>query len=72
MWIDRQFSDFFILTSREFSWWSYRQNSRAKNLGWRINYHFITKSLENQLERALILKEAVASDHCPVFVEIKI
>ena len=57
---------------QEFSWWSYRQNSRAKNLGWRLDYHFITKSLENQLERALILKEAVHSDHCPIFVEIKI
>ncbi len=33
------------------------QNSRAKNLGWRLDYHFITKSLENQLERALILKK---------------
>ena len=56
---------------QEFSWWSYRQNSRAKNLGWRLDYHFITKSLENQLERALILKEAVHSDHCPVYIELK-
>jgi exodeoxyribonuclease-3 len=56
---------------QEFSWWSYRQNSRAKNLGWRLDYHFITKPLENDLERALILKEAVHSDHCPVYIELK-
>jgi exodeoxyribonuclease-3 len=56
---------------QEFSWWSYRQNSRAKNLGWRLDYHFITKNLEQKLNRALILKEAVHSDHCPVYIELK-
>ena len=56
---------------QEFSWWSYRQNSRAKNLGWRLDYHFISKNLETKLNRALILKEAVHSDHCPVYIELK-
>lgn len=57
---------------QEFSWWSYRQNSRAKNLGWRLDYHFATDTLKNNIGRALILKEAVHSDHCPVLVEIKV
>lgn len=56
---------------QEFSWWSYRQNARAKNLGWRLDYHFVTQPLQEKLHRALILKEAIHSDHCPVLVELE-
>ncbi len=54
----------------EYSWWSYRANARARNKGWRLDYHLITKPLEQQLKRALILQEAKHSDHCPVLVEL--
>ncbi|HSG67572.1 MAG TPA: exodeoxyribonuclease III [Bacteroidales bacterium] len=54
----------------QYSWWSYRANARAKNLGWRIDYHMATKSLESRLSRALILPDAHHSDHCPVVLEI--
>lgn len=53
-----------------YSWWSYRQNSRARNKGWRLDYHFVSHSLKDHLKRAAILKEAVHSDHCPVLVEL--
>lgn len=53
-----------------YSWWSYRQNSRARNKGWRLDYHFVSHSLKEHLKRAAILKEAVHSDHCPVLVEL--
>jgi exodeoxyribonuclease-3 len=53
-----------------YSWWSYRQQSRARNKGWRLDYNFVSKSLEEKLSRAVILKEAVHSDHCPVLVEL--
>ena len=49
---------------------SYRANARAKNLGWRIDYHMVTENLENQLERASILPEAKHSDHCPILLEV--
>lgn len=55
-----------------YSWWSYRQNSRERNKGWRLDYNFVSSSLKENLSRAVILKEAVHSDHCPVLVEIKI
>ncbi len=55
---------------QEYSWWSYRQNARAKNLGWRLDYHFITHPLKESLQRGFILKEAVHSDHCPVCIEL--
>lgn len=53
-----------------YSWWSYRQNSRARNKGWRLDYHFVSHPLKEHLKRAAILKEAVHSDHCPVLVEL--
>ena len=53
-----------------YSWWSYRANSRVKNLGWRIDYNMISESLLNNLNRSVILSKAVHSDHCPVLVEI--
>lgn len=62
---------FFNHQPNNYTWWSYRQNAREKNLGWRLDYHFATKSLEKKLSRAIILKEVVHSDHCPILVELK-
>ena len=53
-----------------YSWWSYRANSRAKNLGWRIDYNMISNTLLSKLKRAQILPSAKHSDHCPVLVEL--
>jgi exodeoxyribonuclease III len=53
----------------QYSWWSYRQMAREKNLGWRIDYH-ITANLDNRLKSASILSNVVHSDHCPVVLEI--
>ena len=53
-----------------YSWWSYRANSREKNLGWRIDYHMASKELQNKLKSAVILPDVVHSDHCPVVLEL--
>ncbi|MBN2485280.1 MAG: exodeoxyribonuclease III [Bacteroidales bacterium] len=56
----------------QYSWWSYRANSRAKNLGWRIDYHIATETLRPYLLSARILNHVEHSDHCPVEVTIDI
>ena len=55
---------------QEFSWWSYRANSRANNKGWRLDYALVSAALQENIKRSVILSEAVHSDHCPILVEI--
>lgn len=54
-----------------YTWWSYRANARANNKGWRIDYNMVSAPLEANIERAIILKEAMHSDHCPHMVQLK-
>ncbi|NAS31210.1 exodeoxyribonuclease III [Flavobacteriaceae bacterium R38] len=77
-WIGNFIKSGFIDSFRHFnkephnySWWSYRANSRAKNKGWRLDYAMVSESLQEKLKRAVILSEAKHSDHCPILVELK-
>lgn len=76
-WIDQFIKSGFIDTFRHFhkqphqyTWWSFRTNARAKNLGWRIDYQMASLPLEKRLKDAKIFADAVHSDHCPTFLEI--
>ena len=76
-WISQFINSGFIDSFRHFnkdphhySWWSYRANARAKNLGWRIDYNMISAPLLPKLKRSQILPAARHSDHCPVLVEL--
>lgn len=55
-----------------YSWWSYFGNARARNVGWRIDYFFVSKRLTSKIIRAEIHPEISGSDHCPVSIELKI
>ena len=54
-----------------YSWWSYRAQSRARNVGWRIDYFIVSERLRSRIENADILAEVMGSDHCPVLLELK-
>ena len=54
----------------QYTWWTFRANARAKNLGWRIDYHLATNNLVTQLKSSCIFPDAVHSDHCPVLLEV--
>jgi len=77
-WMSSFLKQGFVDAFREFnnephnySWWSYRANSRANNKGWRLDYTLVAQPLQEKLKRAVILSEAIHSDHCPVLVELK-
>lgn len=54
-----------------YTWWSYRAGSRTKNLGWRIDYLMLAKSIVPQLKTAFIYPDIVHSDHCPSGITIE-
>lgn len=53
-----------------YSWWSYRAGARARNIGWRIDYHALSPALGSRLAAADIHPEVTGSDHCPVSVDL--
>ena len=72
--IDSGMTDSFRHLNEEphnYTWWSYRSNARARNLGWRLDYHLISEPLVDRIKRSIILNEAVHSDHCPILVEVQ-
>ena len=54
-----------------YTWWSHWSNARERNIGWRIDYWFVSKKLLPRLKSAKILPEVMGSDHCPVVIELK-
>ena len=53
-----------------YTWWSHFANARARNVGWRIDYIFVSQKLSKKIKSAKILPEVLGSDHCPVIIEI--
>ncbi|MBX7058364.1 MAG: exodeoxyribonuclease III [Leptospirales bacterium] len=54
-----------------YSWWSFRAGSRARNIGWRIDYFLISEALRPRLQEAWISPETPGSDHCPVGLQLR-
>jgi len=73
-WIDKVVEQGYIDTFRllypdqedAYSWWAYWGNARANNVGWRIDYFFVSPDLRDRVEDAVIHADVMGSDHCPV------
>ena len=71
--VDAGFVDTFRLFKQgngHYSWWSNFANSRARNVGWRIDYFLVSAPLKSKVRVADIHPEIIGSDHCPVSVTI--
>ncbi len=72
--IDAGFIDTFRMFNKGngfYTWWSHWSNARARNIGWRIDYILVSKTLGNKVESAAIHAEVMGSDHCPVELGLK-
>jgi len=80
-WMDKLVDDGYIDTFRHihgedaterYSWWSYRAGARARNVGWRIDYFFVSEDLKDKIISADILDQVMGSDHCPISLTLDI
>jgi exodeoxyribonuclease-3 len=76
-WMDRFTEQGYLDTFRLFvdegghySWWSLRSGARDRDVGWRLDYFFVSEELRGSVKRAWIEKEVLGSDHCPVGLEL--
>lgn len=53
-----------------YTWWTYRSNARERNIGWRLDYFWVSKKIWNRVTDASIRNDIFGSDHCPVELEL--
>ena len=61
----------FVKGNGHYTWWSHFANARARNVGWRIDYLFVSPALKKRVKKAEILPGIMGSDHCPVKIVLK-
>jgi exodeoxyribonuclease-3 len=67
--IDAGFVDAFRMFTKgngHYTWWSHFSNARARNVGWRIDYFFVSKALTKKVKGCTLYPAITGSDHCPV------
>jgi exodeoxyribonuclease-3 len=63
---------YFNQESEQYTWWDVKSRARERNVGWRIDYFFVTENLKSQLIKAAIMSEVTGSDHCPIVLVVRI
>lgn len=77
-WMDKFVTHGYVDTFRHFSrephqytWWDMKTRARERNVGWRIDYFFVTENLLPEVSDAFIMPEVMGSDHCPVGITLE-
>ncbi len=78
-WMDKYLNAGMIDTLRffhpekegEYTWWTYRNNCRERNIGWRIDYFMVNQEMQNSLKACEHLPDVLGSDHCPILLQLK-
>ena len=65
------FRHFYPTQTKVYSWWSYRQQARSRNVGWRIDYFCCTPDLLTNIKKIAYQNEVMGSDHCPMQVQLE-
>lgn len=79
-WIDKFIASGFTDTFRtlhpsllhQYTWWTYRGDCRERNIGWRIDYFFVSQKLVSKIKESYHLPSIVGSDHCPVVLNLNL
>jgi len=77
-WIDKFISHGYIDTFRMFNqkpdhytWWDLKSRARERNVGWRIDYFFVSENLKKKVRASYMLPDVMGSDHCPIGIDVK-
>jgi exodeoxyribonuclease-3 len=78
-WIDKLIAEGYVDTFRHFNkkpeqytWWDYKTKARDRNVGWRIDYFFVSENFIKSVKDSFILSDVMGSDHCPIGIKIEI
>jgi exodeoxyribonuclease-3 len=76
-WIDKFLASGYVDTFRLFtkegghySWWDLKSGARQRNVGWRIDYFYVSSDVAKRVKTACILPDVMGSDHCPIGIEL--
>jgi exodeoxyribonuclease-3 len=61
----------FCQEPKQYTWWDMRTGARERNVGWRLDYFFVTTNMVSSVTGAFIMPQVMGSDHCPVGIEIE-
>ncbi len=77
-WLDKLTSCGFVDTFRmfnqeagQYTWWDMKARARDRNVGWRIDYFFVSDNLVPHIKNAWIMPDVQGSDHCPIGLELQ-
>jgi exodeoxyribonuclease-3 len=79
-WMDKLVDSGFVDSFRyihpdakdRYSWWSNRGGARERNVGWRIDYFFVSEQAEKNIQDAEIWDQVMGSDHCPIVLDYRL
>jgi exodeoxyribonuclease-3 len=76
-WIDKLIAHGYVDTFRAFNqkpgqytWWDLKTKARERNVGWRIDYFFVSQNFKEKVKSAYILSQITGSDHCPIGIDL--
>ncbi len=77
-WMDKAIASGYVDTFRQlngdvvqYSWWDMKTGARQRNIGWRIDYVFVSEEMAPSIKKAFIMTDVMGSDHCPVGIEFQ-